>query len=239
MYKRKRAGNTITRKINSTKDTAAKADKNHYISNSYLEGFIPIDTEYFTASDKHFSRYYDAIYILFHTGLRISEFCGLTVSEVEFGEMRIKVDHQLQRTAQMQYVIEEPKTDKGIRYVPMTEAVAACFRRIIANRKTPKVEPMVEGYAGFLFLDKNDMPMVALHWEKYLEHIIQKYNKIYRVQMPKVTPHVCRHTFCSNMAKSGMNPKTLQYIMGHADISVTLNTYTHVNFDDARKKYIG
>ena len=52
MYKRKRAGNTITRKINSTKDTAAKADKNHYISNSYLEGFIPIDTEYFTASNK-------------------------------------------------------------------------------------------------------------------------------------------------------------------------------------------
>ena len=52
MYKRKRAGNTITRKINSTKDTAAKADKNHYISNSYLEGFIPIDTEYFTASEK-------------------------------------------------------------------------------------------------------------------------------------------------------------------------------------------
>jgi hypothetical protein len=95
--------------------------------------------------------------------------------------MRIKVDHQLQRTAQMQYVIEEPKTDKGIRYVPMTEAVAACFRRIIANRKTPKVEPMVEGYAGFLFLDKNDMPMVALHWEKYLEHIIQKYNRIYRI----------------------------------------------------------
>ena len=36
------------------------------------------------------------------------------------------------------------------------------------------------------------------------------------------------------MAKSGMNPKTLQYIMGHADISVTLNTYTHVNFEDAK-----
>ena len=95
-----------------------------------------------------------------------------------------------------------------------------------------------------MFLDKNDMPMVALHWEKYLEHIIQKYNRIYRIQMPKVTPHVCRHTFCSNMAntfcsnmaKSGMNPKTLQYIMGHADISVTLNTYTHVNFDDAKEE---
>ncbi len=127
----------------------------------------------FIQEDKHFSRYYDAIYILFHTGLRISEFCGLTVSEIEFGEMRIKVDHQLQRTAQMQYVIEEPKTDKGIRYVPMTEAVAACFRRIIANRKTPKVEPMVEGYAGFLFLDKKRYADGCPSLGKVLEHIIE------------------------------------------------------------------
>ena len=176
----------------------------------------------FIKEDAHFSRYYDAIYILFHTGLRISEFCGLTVSEIEFDEMRIKVDHQLQRTSQMKYVIEEPKTES----------------RIIANREAPKVEPMVDGYIRFLCLDKNDMPKVALHWEKYLEHIVEKYNKIYRIQMPKVTPHVCRHTFCSNMAKSGMNPKTLQYIMGHSDISVTLNVYTHVNFDDAKAEVL-
>lgn len=192
----------------------------------------------FIKEDAHFSRYYDAIYILFHTGLRISEFCGLTVSEIEFDEMRIKVDHQLQRTSQMKYVIEEPKTESGTRYVPMTDEVAACFRRIIANREAPKVEPMVDGYIRFLCLDKNDMPKVALHWEKYLEHIVEKYNKIYRIQMPKVTPHVCRHTFCSNMAKSGMNPKTLQYIMGHSDISVTLNVYTHVNFDDAKAEVL-
>lgn len=51
-------------------------------------------------------------------------------------------------------------------------------------------------------------------------------------------PHVCRHTFCSNMAKSGMNPKTLQYIMGHSDISVTLNVYTHVQFDDAQAELL-
>ena len=101
------------------------------------------------------------------------------------------------------------------------------------NRKKPKVEPMIDGYVGFLWLDKNDMPMVALHWEKYFQHIRKKYNSIYKVQMPCITPHVCRHTFCSNMAKSGMNPKTLQYIMGHSDIGVTLNTYTHLQFDDA------
>ena len=192
----------------------------------------------FIKEDKHFCRYYDAIYILFNTGLRISEFCGLTFSDLEFDQKRIKVDHQLQRTSQMKYVIGVPKTESGIRYVPMSEEVVSCFRRILANRVTPKTEPMVAGYAGFLFLDKNDKPMVALHWEKYLEHIIEKYNKIYRIQMPKVTPHVCRHTFCSNMAKSGMNPKTLQYIMGHSDISVTLNVYTHVQFDDAQAELL-
>ena len=49
-------------------------------------------------------------------------------------------------------------------------------------------------------------------------------------------PHVCRHTYCSNMAKSGMNPKTLQYLMGHSDIGVTLNTYTHLGAEDAKEE---
>ena len=196
----------------------------------------------FIKEDKHFSKYYDGIYILFYTGLRVSEFVGLTINDIEFDKERIKVDHQLQRTRNMKYEILTPKTEKGERYVPMQKDVADCFRRIIQNRKHPKIEPMIDGYSGFLFLDKNDMPMVALHWEKYFQHIREKYNSIYKVQMPCITPHVCRHTFCSNMAKSGMNPKTLQYIMGHSDIGVTLNTYTHLQFEDAlveMKKVVG
>ena len=196
----------------------------------------------FIKADKHFCKYYDGIYILFHTGLRVSEFVGLTINDIEFDKERIKVDHQLQRTRNMKYEILTPKTEKGERYVPMQKDVADCFRRIIQNRKHPKIEPMIDGYSGFLFLDKNDVPMVALHWEKYFQHIREKYNSIYKVQRPCITPHVCRHTFCSNMAKSGMNPKTLQYIMGHSDIGVTLNTYTHLQFEDAlveMKKVVG
>ena len=64
-------------------------------------------------------------------------------------------------------------------------------------------------------------------------HMVKRYNDIYRVQMPNITPHICRHTYCSNMAKSGMNPKALQYLMGHSDIGVTLNTYTHLGLEDA------
>ena len=54
--------------------------------------------------------------------------------------------------------------------------------------------------------------------------------------MPKITPHVCRHTYCSNQARSRMNPKTLQYLMGHSDIGVTMNTYTHLGLEDATEE---
>ncbi len=54
--------------------------------------------------------------------------------------------------------------------------------------------------------------------------------------MTNITQHVCRHTYCSNMAKSGMNPKTLQYLMGHSNIGVTLNTYTHLGLEDAENE---
>ena len=191
----------------------------------------------FIQEDKCYSKYYDGIFILFNTGLRISEFCGLTLSDIDFQKKRIRVDHQLQRTRDMEYIIEKPKTESGERFVPMSQQVIECFQRIIRNRKKPQKEPMIDGYTGFLFLDKNGQPMVALHWEHYFKHILNKYNSIYKVQLPKITPHVCRHTFCSNMAKSGMNPKTLQYIMGHSDISVTLDTYTHLKFEDAKVEF--
>ena len=190
----------------------------------------------FIKNDQHFCKYYDGIYILFKTGLRISEFVGLTTKDLDFEERTINVNHQLQRGSDMVYIIEDTKTTNGTRVLPMTEDVYECFQRIISQRKRPKKEPKVDGVSGFLYLDKNDMPMVALHWEKYFQHIITKYNSIYTEELPKVTPHVCRHTYCSNMAKAGMNPKTLQYLMGHADIGVTLNTYTHIGLDDAKEE---
>ena len=91
----------------------------------------------FIREDNHFSRYYDAFYILFHTGLRISEFCGLTIPDIELGEMRIKVDHQLQSTSQMEYVIQEPKTESGVRYVQRQETQnGTCYRDIQETKVT-------------------------------------------------------------------------------------------------------
>lgn len=91
------------------------------------------------------------------------------------------------------------------------------FRSIIQDRPKYKIEKVVAGYSGFLFLDKDYMPLVAMHWEHRFNSMVGRYNEIYKVQIPNITPHVCRRTYCSNQAKAGMNPKTLQYLMGLLD----------------------
>ncbi|MCI9100794.1 MAG: site-specific integrase [Lachnospiraceae bacterium] len=187
----------------------------------------------FVKNDKHYCRYYDGMYILFKTGMRISEFTGLTVKDVDMVNRTINIDHQLQKTGTLVY-IDTTKTYAGKRVIPMPDDVYECFERILERRNPPKVELMIDGYSGFLWFDKEGKPMVAMHWEKYFQHAVERYNSIYKNQLPKITPHVCRHTYCSNMAKARMNPKVLQYLMGHSDISVTLNTYTHLKLDDAR-----
>lgn len=190
----------------------------------------------FIKNDKHYSQYYKGRYILFKTGMRVSGFCGLTLSELDMKERKIHIDKQLQRTREGNYIIADTKTTCGERYLPMMDGVYQCFQKLIKKRKKQKVDPMIDGKAGFLVLDKNGMPYFALHWEKRFEYALGKYNRTYREELPKITPHVCRHTYCSNMAKSGVNAKTLQYLMGHADIATTLNVYTHLGYDDVEKE---
>lgn len=188
----------------------------------------------FIKEDEHFSQFYDGMFILFKTGLRISELCGLTIRDIDLQERTINVYKQLQYTGGKKAYIEQTKTDAGTRVLPMSDEVYEAFKRVISGRKKPRVEQMIDGVSGFLFLDKKGKPMVAYHWEKKFQHSVEKYNKIYKVELPKITPHVCRHTYCTNMAKSGISVKTLQYLMGHSDISVTMNVYTHLKLVDAQ-----
>lgn len=95
---------------------------------------------------------------------------------------------------------------------------------------------MVDKQIGFLFLDKNGTPKVSDHWQGYLHRMVEKYNRTHKIQIINITPYVCRHTYCTNMALAGMNPKTLQYLMGYSEIGVTLDVYTHMSFEDTREE---
>ena len=90
-------------------------------------------------------------------------------------------------------------------------------------------------YTDYIYLHVKGETL-SHHYLDDILSICKKYNKIYKDELPNITPHICRHTFCSNMAKAGMNPKTLQMLMGHANIGITLNTYTHVDFTDIQRE---
>ena len=81
----------------------------------------------FIHDDVVYCKYYELIYILFHTGMRISEFCGLTMKDIDLEKRTININHQLQRTSKREYVIEPTKTNAGTRVIPMTNEVTEMF----------------------------------------------------------------------------------------------------------------
>ena len=93
---------------------------------------------------------------------------------------------------------------------------------------------VINGYSNFLFLNQKGFPKVAGNYESMLRGLVKKYNKTHKDQLPNITPHSLRHTYCTNMARKGMNPNTLQYIMGHANITMTLGYYAHGTFNSAK-----
>ena len=122
------------------------------------------------------------------------------------------------------------------RYQDGTGNVVTALKNILANRKKLSKEWIIDGYSGFLLLDKNGNPKVAMHIEHHMQWALKKYRKLHPDKpLPKITPHVFRHTFCTNMANAGMDLKSLQYLMGHSDAGVTMNVYTHASYDHAEQ----
>ncbi len=181
----------------------------------------------FAQNDPVYQKCADVLIILFGTGLRISEFCGLT-TDLDFANGFIQVDHQLIRDAKIGYYIERPKTKTGSRKIPISGEVCQAFKRMLKNR-VPKQTITVEGYTNFLCLNPEGLPYVAIHYNNVFRSLVQKYNKCHDKPLPNVTPHTCRHTFCTRMANQGMNPKSLQYIMGHSSMAMTMGYYAHAD----------
>ena len=80
-----------------------------------------------------------------------------------------------------------------------TDTVRAALLRVVKARASTKVEALVDGCSGFLFLDKSGMPKVAMHLENYMRGVQGKFEKVYGKPVPRITPHVLRHTFCTNV----------------------------------------
>ena len=192
----------------------------------------------FIRNDPSYSKYYDEFVVLLHTGLRVSEFCGLTFSDLDFENRTINVDHQLIRDRRGNYYVELTKTECGRRTIVMDDEVYRSLKNIISHRPKVKTEMIVDGYMGFILLDKNGNPKIALHIENECRWAMHKYRKLHPdAPLPQITPHVFRHTFCTDLNFMGLDPKSLQYFMGHSEARTTMNIYTHASFERAKREF--
>ena len=146
------------------------------------------------------------------------------------------IDHQLLKSKEQGYYIETPKTKSGTRQVPLSRETIQAFQRVM--KKRPKAEPFViDGRGNFLFVNPKGKPKVAIDYNALFVRMVKKYNKHHMDNpLPHITPHTLRHTFCTRLASKNMNPKDLQYIMGHSNISITMNWYAHASIDTAKSE---
>lgn len=146
------------------------------------------------------------IYILFWTGLRASELCGLTLDNIDMNNRMIKVNKQLQ-CINHTHIVLPTKTTNGERIIPITDGVYECFKCVIKNRYiTGDIEPVCydekgNKYEGFVFLaTRSRKTIVRSHIEEYLQNCIKRFNNENpNNPIHKFEPHICCHTFATNM----------------------------------------
>lgn len=192
---------------------------------------------------KIYNKWYYVIIILLGTGLRISEFLGLTFNDIDFENDIISVNHQVNcyynirgtyaRAKENDLTVNPPKTESGERFLKMIPEVKESILWLMNNR--PQVdEKEVDGHIGFVLINRNGVPYNADTVDARFRQMIDNYNKKYpNDQIPRFTPHSLRHTFCTDMVYKGMNIKNIQYLMGHKRPDMSMVRYAHSNKDSA------
>ncbi len=193
----------------------------------------------FAREHDRFFRTVDEIILLYETGLRVSELCGLTFSDIDLEENILKINKQMVKTKNKERHVQTLKTQKSNRIIPISPAARESILNLTINRPKVKEEKEVDGHSDFLIIASTGRPKIGADIEYDFRMMVAVYNKMHPDNtLPHITPHTLRHTFCTRMILSGMNIKAVQYLMGHSTISVTLNVYTHMmSSADAIKEF--
>lgn len=164
--------------------------------------------------------YRNQFIIAMFTGMRIGEVNALSVEDIDFDNNMIYIRHTISKDIKGNPIIQDtPKTEAGRRAVPMNKNVREALINAIGDKES-----------GYIFT-RWRKPIDTSKINMAFKYLVEKYQIVDTKTFGKITTHSLRHTFATRCIESGMPPKVLQGLLGHTDISITMNTYCDLTDD--------
>lgn len=221
--------------------------KRHALTEEQQAKFID-----FVANSDTYSHWLPLMTVFLGTGCRVGEIIGLTWDDCDFAEGIISINHNLiyrqQDDGKCEMHITTPKTESGKRIVPMFEAV----RKALLQEKKQQMKQgfnstIIDGYSGFIFTNRCGYVHNPQTINRAIKRIYMACNEQEKIQakkehrqpilIPHFSVHNLRHTFCTRFCENETDLKIIQEIMGHSDISTTMNIYNEATKERKQESF--
>lgn len=221
--------------------------KRHALTEDHQSAFID-----FVRNHAEYNHWLVLFTFLLGTGCRIGEALGLTWDDCDFEDGIIYINHNLvyrqNDDGHMEYHITTPKTDNGKRIIPMLDEV----KQALQDEKLRQIQDgfcdeMIDGYHGFIFTNRFNKVQSPHNVNRAIDRIIRDFNEMEKelakkedreaIEIPHFSAHNLRHTFCTRFCEKETNVKIIQEIMGHADITTTMDIYNEATKDQKKKSF--
>lgn len=206
----------------------------------------------FVRTHPTYGHWYPLLVCLLGTGCRIGEMLGLRWQDVYWKQNIISINHsliyRLQDDGSVKFRITTTKTKNSNREIPMFKSVKEVLKAEYERQaKSGFCKAEIEGYSGFIWQNKDGYVLSPHAVNRALERIISAYNDFETGRaaeekrrpdlLPHFSAHHLRHTFCTRLCEVETDIKVIQEIMGHANITTTMDIYNESNLDRKKKKF--
>lgn len=182
------------------------------------------------------SVYEDAYIFALNTGCRLGEITGLRWQDVDFTNRKLHITHTLNYIRGKGRILDTTKSDCSERVIPMNSTVYDMLRRIRKQQMEYKSDmgdfwKEEEGLENIVFT----YPIGGAFWESCIRVDMKSISERIRKDghdFERITPHSFRHTFATLGLKNGIPAKVMQKLLGHANLSITMDIYADVLEED-------